>query len=71
MSVREMPNGQVEVELSIAGGAKEKKQIKMIDRHESYSNLDSWLAQSEFLKEYKQMLAKFTAVKDLEEPRRE
>lgn len=44
MSVREMPNGQVEVELSIAGGAKEKALIKMIDRHESYSNLDSWFA---------------------------
>ena len=41
----------------------------MIEKHESYNNLDSWMNSTDFTNQYKQMLAKFTEVKDIELPK--
>ena len=53
MRVRELPNSYLEVQMegvpSDPDDPKLESLIKMIDKHGQYTNLDAWLAQTEFV----------------------
>lgn len=55
MRVSEAPNGKVSVSITDTSQSSPQEDntlqalIKMIEKHENYSNLDSWLAKNEFV----------------------
>lgn len=59
MRVSEAPNGKVSVSVTDTSqnspqeGNSLQALIKMIEKHENYSNLDGWLAKNEFVTQYK------------------
>ena len=50
IKVRELPNGVIEVTLADQAGLKLESFLKMIERHESYAELDAWLPKQNFTK---------------------
>lgn len=60
MRISEAPNGKLSVSFTDTSLSSPQEQennlqslIKMIEKHKNYSDLDSWLAKHEFIKQYK------------------